>query len=109
MVFAKISPRKTQEEQVALQIFTANRLADGAVVFLGGDGRWSEKPSLDGVFDASQEARMRGLAEAAAATVVVDPYLIEVAELDGDIKLLRYREWIRAYGPPCHPDFAKTG
>lgn len=92
------------------QVYTANRLADGAVVYLGGDGGWSERPSPSGVIGAGQEARMRGLAEAAAeAAVIVEPYLIEVVELSGAIRPVRYRERIRAYGPPSHPEFAKQG
>ena len=92
------------------QVYTANRLADGAVVYLGGDGGWSERPSPSGVIATGQEARMRGLAEAAAeAAVIVEPYLIEVVELGGATRPVRYRERIRAYGPPSHPEFAKQG
>jgi hypothetical protein len=99
---------KTKEDGVVKQVYTANRLTDGVVVYLGDDGSWSEKPGPGGVIDVRREAMMRGLAEAAAeAAVVVDPYLIGVADLDGEIRPLMYRERIRAYGPSSHPEFAK--
>ena len=102
--------KEAGKEAGVKQVYTANRLADGAVVYLGGDGGWSERPSPSGVIGAGQEARMRGLAEAAAeAAVIVEPYLIEVVELGGAIRPVRYRERIRAYGPPSHPEFAKQG
>ena len=52
---------------MALQVFTANRLSDGVVVFLSGDERWLEAPDATGVIDASaMETKMIAVAEAAA-------------------------------------------
>jgi hypothetical protein len=39
--------------------------------------------------------------------VVVEPYAIEVIRDAGDVRPVRYRERIRAFGPSIHPDFAK--
>jgi hypothetical protein len=94
---------------VTLQIFTANRLSDGIVVFLSGDGRWLEAPDASGVIDtAAMETRMKAVADASeAAAIVVAPYLIEVTEEGGEIRPVSLRERIRAYGPSTHPEFAK--
>lgn len=98
------------DETVALQVFTGNRVSDGIVVFMTGDGNWTERVALSGVLSSKAEVeRMTEVADAAAAdAVVVDPYLIEVTLEDGDIRPVRYRERIRAYGPSIHPDFAKV-
>ncbi len=94
---------------MALQVYTANRLSDGVVVFLSGDERWLEAPDASGVIDAAdKEASMKAVAEAAeAAAIVVSPYPIEVIDEDGEIRPVRLRERIRAYGPSTHPEFAK--
>ena len=94
---------------MTLQIFTGNRVADGIVVFLAADGSWTESLDRSLVVDGDEElAHAAETAEAAAeAAVAVDPYAIEVREENGAIRPLRYRERIRAYGPPVHPDFAK--
>ena len=43
----------------------------------------------------------------AEAAIVVDPYAIKVTDEGGEIRPVRYRERIRAFGPPVHPEFAK--
>ena len=95
---------------VALQVFTGNRVVDGIVVFMTADGGWTERVAASGVLsDQAEVKRMTEVAEAAAAqAIVVDPYLIEVTVEDGEIRPVRYRERIRAYGPSIHPDFAKA-
>ena len=94
---------------MALQIFTANRLTDGVVVYLDEDDRWTE--NFGRVFviaDDEKLAKKTAAAQAAAeAAVVVDPYAIEVTDEGGEICPVRYRERIRAFGPPVHPEFAK--
>ena len=94
---------------MTLQVFTANRVTDGVVVYLGEDDRWSESLSLVYVIaDDKTLAEKTATAEAAAAAaLVVDPYAIEVADEGGEIRPVRYRERIRAFGPPVHPEFAK--
>ncbi len=96
---------------MALQVFTGSRVSDGIVVFMDGDGGWTEAISRSGLIaDDETMARMAEWAETAAVdAVVVDPYPIEVTDEGADIRPVRYRERIRAYGPTIHPDFAKTG
>ena len=94
---------------MALQIFTSNRVSDGIVVFQADDGSWTESLEKSYVIrdeDALVQATERA-EEAAVAAVVVDPYSIDVTEDYGEIRPVRYRERIRAYGPTIHPDFAK--
>lgn len=83
------------------KVVTANRLRDGAVVFLTESGDWSL--AIDDGAVAQDDARAAALlaigAAAAAAQVVVAPYLVEVTADDGDIVPLTYRERIRAFGP----------
>lgn len=88
------------------KVLTANRLADGEVVFWAGE-RWAERFVDAAVFieDASAEA-----AEAHAkmlTTLLIEPYLIEVAELEGGVAPVSYRERLRALGPTNKPDHGK--
>jgi uncharacterized protein DUF2849 len=86
---------------MALQMITANRLSDGTVVFLAGQGRWVER--FDDGYLANDEAEAAALLQIAEAAVakaeVVAPYLIEVSEQEGRLLPARYRERIRAEGP----------
>lgn len=83
------------------QIVTANRLGDGRVVFLAWDGGWSETIDdahrSDGAEESEWLLAMAG--RAAAARLVVDPYLIDVAVADGRVRAVKRRERIRAAGP----------
>lgn len=83
------------------QIVTANRLRDGAVVYLGADGRWSTAIAEGAVArDAVAAARLMTTAERAVTDrIVVGPYLIEVAATGGPPQPLGTRERIRAFGP----------
>ncbi len=94
---------------MTLQVFTANRVTDGVVVYLGEDDRWTESlGQVCVIADDEKLAAKTALAAAAAVSaVVVDPYAIEVTEEGGEILPVRYRERIRAFGPPVHPQFAK--
>ncbi len=95
---------------MTLQVFTANRVTDGIVVFLDDAGGWTETVSESRLIASDEdEAAATEMAEKAADdAVVADPYLIDVTEDGGEIRPVRYRERIRAYGPPVHPDFVKT-
>ena len=90
------------------QVVTANRLIDGAVVYLTGDGGWTRAIRGSLVANTKREAEdATATANAAAiACKVVGPYLIEVSLDDGVVRPIRYREWIRAQGPTVHPQFA---
>lgn len=86
---------------MALQLVTANRLRDGAVVYLAPEGRWSERieAAVVAADKAAVEALLALAAEHVAARIVVAPYAIEVEEKGGRREPLRYRELIRARGP----------
>ncbi len=86
-------------------IVTANRLRDGLVVFLGGDGAWSERiGDAAGAADEARAQALMAMAERSAAECrVVEPYLVEV-EISPDGRQpghypVRHRESIRVSGP----------
>ncbi len=83
------------------QILTANRLSDGAVVYLSGDGDWVRE--IDRAAVAAEEAATTTLTAAGERAVVerrvVTPYLIEVEAVPGGLRPSRYREKLRAEGP----------
>jgi hypothetical protein len=85
-----------------LQMVIANRLRDGAVVFLGAGDEWRPWIGDGRVIEEADEAR--GALEVAmrheAENIVVEPSLIEV-EIDaaGLPRPVAVREAIRAFGP----------
>lgn len=85
----------------APQALTANRLKDGAVVYLRADGGWSEKIALAAAAadPADLERLLERAAEAVSAQFVVAPYAIEVTAESGAVKPVGLREHIRAFGP----------
>ena len=84
-----------------VQVLTANRLGDGAVVFLNFDGDWAT--TLAGVVIARSPDETRGLAARglfdAGRNLVVDPYLVEMREVAGALLPVRQRERVRLDGP----------
>ena len=82
-----------------LQVASANRLADGSVVFLDDAGQWTtrlERAALARDKRGAEILLERAKAEAAS---VVDPFLVAVAEDDdGTLMPLSLRERIRASG-----------
>ena len=95
---------------MSLRVVTANRLGDGAVVYLTGDGEWSEWIAVArvGADDAEAERLMAVAERAVEEPAVVEPYLIEVAVEGETVRPLRYREVIRATGPTVRPEHGKT-
>jgi len=80
-----------------VKILTANRLTDGAVVWLGLGGRWSTE--FEDAVRLEPEAAARALAAAEAQPGrFVGAYLIE-ADAAGVERRERLRESIRADGP----------
>ena len=82
-----------------LQVASANRLADGMVVFLDAEGQWTER--LDRADIARNKPAADILLERARAEsfTVVDPFLVAVIEdEEGRIEPLSLREKIRASG-----------
>jgi Protein of unknown function (DUF2849) len=116
----KGSSRKTEEAAAisasrggrgaALKAVTANRLADGLVVYLTDGGQWSEQIDAARVADGKDAAALM-LADAerdVANCRVVSAYLIDVARVPGGaLRPSTYREQIRAFGPSIHPQFGK--
>jgi hypothetical protein len=87
-----------------MKALTANRLADGEVIFFKA-GAWVERFAEAELF-ADQAAA--DAAEARARDeirLIVDPYLIDVTD-DGEAPL-SYRERLRALGPSNKPDHGK--
>ena len=82
-----------------LVVASANRLADGVVVFLGDAGDWTTR--LDRAAVARDKRAAEILLDRAKAEgfTVVDPYLVAVSEDDdGVLEPLSLREKIRVSG-----------
>lgn len=90
-----------------MKALTANRLADGEVVFWQA-GQWVERFADAELFadddPAAADAEGKGRGQ---PTVVVDAYLIDLIESEGAWAPLSYRERIRALGPTNHPRHGK--
>jgi hypothetical protein len=90
-----------------ISVLTANRLSDGAVVFLDFDGVWVE--SLRGAVvartpDETRALESRGTFDA-ARNIIVEPYLVEMREgADGSLTPVRFRERVRLGGPSILDD-----
>ena len=79
-----------------MKVLTANRLADGAVLYLADSG-WTTR--LEAAVRLDEEAAPAALLRAEAqGTIVVGPYLVD-ADAAGVIGRERLRETIRAAGP----------
>ncbi|MFN3513549.1 MAG: DUF2849 domain-containing protein [Phenylobacterium sp.] len=84
-----------------MKALTANRLADGEAVFWK-QGAWVER-FAEAEFFVDQATGEAAEAHAKSQqTVVVDPYLIDLAESDGLWAPVSYRERLRALGPTNH-------
>ena len=83
------------------QVITANRLFDGAVVYLSPQGDWVQRIEAAAVADdAVAAAALIAAGERAVQEQrVVAPYLIEVETSAQSIRPKRYREQLRASGP----------
>jgi hypothetical protein len=82
------------------QIVTANRLTDGAVIFLSQDGTWTtilSEATIAGEPTAAEALLAIGERDAAAARVV-GPYLVAVDVAEGLAVPTALRERIRAGG-----------
>lgn len=91
------------------QVISANRLSDGLVVYLASDDSWSEWIARSEIAtdEAAADALLARAKWAEENRIVVDPYLVHVAEYDGEVRPTKYREFIRATGPSVRPDLSK--
>jgi hypothetical protein len=83
------------------KVISANRLADGIVVYAGRDGSWFERLSQAKVFASKAEAEAGILVAQndAKRNLVVEPVVVEVAEDASELRAVTLREAIRARGP----------
>ncbi len=93
---------------MSIQIVTANRLRDGAVVYLAEDGSWTEWIDQARVADDAEfAAELLAAGEAAERElIVVGAYLMKVSG-DGQRQPIGCREVIRSKGPSVRLDFGK--
>lgn len=91
------------------KVVSANRLTDGLVVYLTTGASWSERLAEGHIAtDEGMAERILAVAEQAESDrIVVDSYLIDVADFDGVLRPTKYREYIRAEGPTVRPDIGK--
>ena len=83
------------------QIVTANRLIDGAVVYLTERGGWSESIADSRIALGQFETRdlMAWANRSADRNEVVGPYLMAIERANGPDRAIGMRETIRAGGP----------
>ena len=83
------------------QIVTANRLTDGAVVYLNAHGGWSESIADGRIALGEFESRdlMAWADRAADRDEVIGPYLMAIGLADSGNTAIGMRETIRAGGP----------
>lgn len=87
------------------EAITANRLRDGAVVWLGEGSRWVENVTEAALFGADTvDAALAAAAAAERARIVVAAYKVEAERRDGAVLPTSYREQLRALGPSVRRD-----
>jgi Protein of unknown function (DUF2849) len=90
-------------------VITANRLADGVVVFQTADRGWSEDFNRAAVWRdaAATAAALARAKEDELQNLVVEPYPVPVDERNGHVAPKALREAIRAAGPTTRRDLGK--
>ncbi len=91
------------------EIVTANRLADGVVVFQDAEAGWSEDFARAAVYAdaAAVKAALALAGDAFARSLIVDPYSVAVELRNGHYAPKSLREAIRASGPTVRRDLGK--
>lgn len=90
-----------------MKIVTANRLADGAVVYLGDDDRWIVAQSAAAKF-ADDDAKSVLAAALSRVTEIADAYLVDVDEDGALTGRETLRESIRRKGPTVREDLNRA-
>jgi hypothetical protein len=88
-----------------MRAITANRLADGEVVFWKA-GRWVDRFAQAQVFDDDAAAEAE-IPKSVQPTYVVEPYVIDLVRDEAGLAPVSYRERIRCLGPTNHPQHGK--
>ncbi len=92
------------------RIITAQRLRDGAVVFLGRNKNWVETPDAAyPMTESDAEAQLAWAKNASVQLEVVDAYAVQLAPSEGEIVPIKVREQIRLVGPTVRPDLQRVG
>ena len=83
------------------QVIIANTLDDGFTVFLTEDHGWTSDIAAAALAtEENSAAELLNVAKRAEEdNIILDPYLIEVAEENGERRPVEIREYIRATGP----------
>jgi len=97
------------------QVVIASRLSDGRVVFLkeastSGSAEWVLTLGAADIANAegrANELLSIGEADAVENQAIIDPYLIDVEERDGELRPTKFREVIRCLGPTIRLDLGK--
>jgi len=93
---------------MALKAITANRLRDGAVVWLGPQNDWVERIEAASTYDeAGAQAALDVAQEDERRNIVVAIYTFDVELVNGAPVPLRTKERIRALGPSVRTDVGK--
>ncbi|MFQ5564089.1 MAG: DUF2849 domain-containing protein [Parvularculaceae bacterium] len=89
-----------------MKAVTANRLADGRVVYLAADGSWAER--FAGATVLEPDAAEAALTKAKArVTEIADAYLIEAEAGGAPAGREAFRETLRNAGPTVRRDLGK--
>jgi len=93
-----------------LQMIIANRLRDGAVVFLALGESWELAIAAGAVIENPEEAaRLLAVAKRHETECrVIDPTLIDVEIKDGTPRPTAMREAVRAFGPTVRTDLTEV-
>jgi sulfite reductase (NADPH) hemoprotein beta-component len=90
---------------MTLHVITANRLHDGVSVWFAGAGNWAERVAEAAAYDDDVlESALKAAQPEDAALHVVDIRAVPVTREAGGLKLVDYREQIRAVGPSVRAD-----
>jgi len=92
------------------QMIIANRLRDGAIVFLAANQGWEQAIAAGALIESEADAAqlMAGAKRHELECQVIDPQLIEVELKDGKPRPTAIREAIRAFGPTVRTDLTEV-
>ncbi|MET0293818.1 MAG: DUF2849 domain-containing protein [Phenylobacterium sp.] len=89
-----------------MKSLTGNRLLTGEAVFWK-DGDWVDDFGDADVFGDDDAAAKAEAHAKSQPTIVVDPYLMDLTEVEGAWVPVSYRDRLRALGPTNHKDHGK--